>query len=159
MARGHLYEISTDRNDLGNMDESDFYNRLASISADYVQNKEGEEKEEKTAWFIEMLGGYGAETGKTDDGNESLMYFYVSDKVKQNYFRCRYEEFKSKSQDFKFSDFTDDRFKVWDIERLLHDKYNDAVYYDGVFMTIDTFLRAYAKDGERYYIGNVVFMH
>ena len=52
MARGNLYEISIDRDELGNMDESYFYNSLSAINADYVQNKEGEEKEEAAAQFI-----------------------------------------------------------------------------------------------------------
>ena len=159
MARGYLYEISTNRDNLGNMDESDFYDCLSAISADYVQDVEGKEKEEKTARFIGTMNGYGAETGKTGDRGESLMYFYVSDKVRQNYFRRRYEEFKSKVQKIEFSDFINNMFKIWEIKNLLHDTYSNAVYYNDAYMTVDTFLRAYAKDGERYYIGNVVFMH
>lgn len=156
MARGNLYEISIDRDELGNMDESYFYNCLSAINADYVQNKEGEEKEEATAQFVEMMEKYGAETGS---GDEKTVYFYVNDSVRQNYFRRRYDELKDKVQKLEFSSFISNRFEIWDIKHLLHDTYGDAVYYNDTYMTVDTFLRAYAKDGERYYIGNVVFMH
>lgn len=156
MARGNLYEISIDRDELGNMDESYFYDCLSAISADYVQNKEGEEKEEATAQFIEMMEKYGAKTGS---GDEKTVYFYVNDSVRQNYFRRRYDELKDKVQKLEFSSFISNVFEIWDIKHLLHDTYGDAVYYNSEYMTVDTFLRAYAKDGERYYIGNVVFMH
>ena len=67
--RGYIYEVTSEINNIGFMNESDFYS-LVGVEADYFVDAEYEDDNVKD--YLEGWKKYGAETGieKNDDGEE-----------------------------------------------------------------------------------------
>lgn len=146
MARGFIYEISTDKDTIGCMTENDFYEQRG-INAAYFENTKDDGIVEQ---FLEELQTAGF---KVDF--DKKRFYRTMDAVK-NYFKERYEKFMEEAETLTLYDFTDSDVAAR-LSSLIKDNYSDAVMCDGTFYDLDSFIRD--MGGETYYVGNVVLMH
>ena len=149
MARGYIYEISENKEELFRMDESDFYEKI-NFEADYFSNENLEER----SFLEEKLNPLGIEFVH-EKGTDHIT-FMISEQQKENYFQDRYEKLKKKVNEITLAEFAQGRFD--DIQSLIEDTFDDAMYYNYELMTLDTFIRI-SNPNSKYYLGNVVLMH
>ena len=149
MARGYIYEISTDKSSLGFMDESDFYDSLKYLEVDFVKDA----SREKAHHLTDTIKKYGGEVGETEDGTK---FFVVRRDVRRKYFLERYRHFIKEAMNTPLDAFALD--DPYDLRMTLRDSYGDGVFLNGVFYPLDDFMRLRVKEGVPYYIGNVVLM-
>lgn len=152
MARGNLYELRTDRNDLNTMDESDFYEGCGYI-AEYFENADIESNVE---YLLTTLQLSGIQTGEEYDEEENVRYpyFILTQEGKETYFKDRFEKAKVMLNQMTLSEFATN---TYDLIHTIEDDYTDAVYCNGCFYDLDYFIRTADVD-TKYYIGNVVLM-
>lgn len=151
--RGYIYEVTTEIDNLGFMDESDFYN-LAGVEADYFSNAAAEEVLVKE--YLEAWVKYGAETGteENDDG-EKIPWIIFNRKACKNFFKKRFNEMKKAAAEITLDEFSTDEVCI--LKNLIFDNYGDAVYLDSCFYAEDDFIRD-IEIGRKYYVGHVVYM-
>lgn len=151
--RGYIYEVTTEIDGLGSMDESDFYN-LAGIEADYFSNAAEEEalvKEYLKAWVK-----YGIETGTEENSDgEKIHWIIFNRKACENFFKDRFEKMKEVAAKITLKEFSTD--DVWRLKNLISDDHGDAVYCNTCFYTEDDFVRT-VKMGKKHYLGHVLYM-
>lgn len=154
MSRGYIYEIATNPEELGCMDESDFY-EMAGNAADFFADVDKEDAAEDAKNFVKMFGKHSAET---EEGSENGgPWFVLTDDVRRSFFQKRLEELQALVKNM-----TIDKFALeypHELQHTVHNRYGDAVYLNSVFYDLDYFIRECAQSGVRYYVGNVVLMH
>lgn len=159
MARGHLYEATTDLAlyPTGTFSESDFYS-YAGHQFDYISELGYDESLELGNELANRMAAYGAKTGteKVEEGcmDGDIPYFILTDEVVHNYFDGRLKSLKE-----MVNGMTVDRFvkKSWELKNLVEDVYSDAVSFNGSFQTLDRFIKDSPKD-VKIYIGKVFYM-
>lgn len=151
--RGYIYEVTTEINNVGFMDESDFYS-LVGVEADYFVDAEYED--DKVKDYLESWEKYGAETGmeEKDDGEE-IPWIIFNRNARRNFFKKRFDEMKAVAESITLDEFSTDKVSI--LKSLIIDNYSDAVYFNSCFYTEDDFIRM-AEAGRKYYIGHVVYM-
>lgn len=84
-----------------------------------------------------------------------MWYFSINEDVKRNWFKSKFEDFKKRVSDLTLDQFsTEDPYEIrW----LLNDTYNDAVFGDLGFQTMDAFIRKAPCD--TYYVSHAYLMH
>lgn len=153
MARGIVYEIETDRDNVGFLDESDLYD-LAGYGADYFQNIENETPILQK--FLKRWKDYGAYTGTvTNYEGKSIPWIVFTRDAREAYFKAKFVTMQKLAATMTFDQFCSD---VTNLKRAVCDTYDDAVYFNKYFQPMDDFLRTLIL-GKRYYIGHAVFMH
>lgn len=159
MARGYIYEVCTKIDNIGFMDESDFY-ELCGHEADYFSDLEITQEESERNDFLEDLKKHGVQYGTEEadlriEGPEEIPWVIFSQEAKESYFKDRFERMKKLAAEITLEQFATD---AYNLKRLISDDYGAAVYLNSSFYTLDYFIRE-AEPGKKYYIGNVVLMH
>ena len=151
--RGYIYEVTTEINNVGFMDESDFYS-LVGVEADYFEDAEYED--DKVKDYLESWEKYGAETGmeEKDDGKE-IPWIIFNRNARRNFFKKRFDEMKAVAESITLDEFSTD--KVSTLKSLIIDNYSNAVYFNSCFYPEDDFIRL-AEAGRKYYIVHVDYM-
>lgn len=147
MARGNIYEVSKKESCVGSMDESLFYGMLDELKVDFVSNGVFSENQ----FFLQTMKDAGAEVGK-----DEKEYFILTDEVKRNYFKDRFEKLKTCLSALSLDTFS--LTGMYEISDLIENRYGDCISMDGDTKTVDAWLRE-AETGVKYYVGNVVNMH
>lgn len=174
MGRGYIYEIADDLDDIGVLDESDFYDDLGALGIDYVKNVESEEQQIIRESFAEEFKRFGAtvklvkaDTPEDPEGFPDGVYVVsgINKSFKEKYFKERYEEMKRLVESITLEQFATNlsQTPLYDIKRAMFRDYDDVVsqnengcHYG--WNTLDYFIRT-ADPEKKYYIGRVVFMH
>jgi len=153
MARGYIYEISKNPENIGEMTEDCFYN----MSLDYVTNIEEETAASLVDDFMLSLHEMFGFTIGREFINGKCQNFIIANSIsKKAYFEKRFLDFKDKVTVMTLDEFLSE---TWNLEMLINDRYSDAVYEDECFHTKDQFIRN-MELGVKYYISNhVVLMH
>lgn len=154
MARGYLYEIVKEPECLFRMDADEATLRYSENEFEWSEDISADEPRKDLMEVLEQLG---AKISTDEDGRN---YFQISDQVKQNYFRNRFDRLKKIVQEMTLETFSCDG--VSDVQEIVEESYDNAVYlgdygYDR-FLSFDWFIRE-AETDVSYYIGNVILMH
>lgn len=150
MARGYLYEIAADMDNLGEMDESDFYGNVG-YEAVYFQNESDNHSAES---LIDYLKQFGMEIGtKKDTSGREYPWFSFSKESREEYFRKKYVKTKEIVDKMTLEEFSTD---VVTLMHTIEDTYSDAMYFNDSIYSMDHFFREMGPG--RYYIGNIVYM-
>lgn len=147
MARGYLYELATEKDNLGNVTESDFYDKCG-VYADYFENLAFYQT--ATDELLKCLQSRGIDVNFEDKS------FILTQETQLNYFKSNYQLFMKMAKDLTLEQFADPG-KAYELSRFITDTYSDAVYINA-FYDFDDFMRDAELD-TRYYIGNVILMH
>lgn len=148
MARGTFFEVAKEAENLGNMDESQFY---GSSYAEWFKN---EKDPTSLEYLFDNFRNAGFETGF----DEEEQYVIFSECGKMNYFAHRYEHFKKLLKEADLRHFSTDYCWTHDLIDSITNKWSDAVFFEGILYDMDEFVRA-ADIGEKYYFGNMVIAH
>ena len=153
MARGYIYEVSENLEDLGMMKEYDFFKTPGFSFADAYKDMQEAEAEQVTAGLLQGFRGFGARVLL----KEGRLGFAFSGEARRSYFRPKFNRAKELLEKMTLEEFsTSDPFSL---RRAIRNNCEDAVYYDYMFLPLDDFIREYMKEGTEYYVGNVVLMH
>lgn len=152
MARGTLYQLSTNVNMVfPGFDEDDFADQVQN-EAEYFQNQTAEDSSVDIDSLITLLTKIGAEIGSEEIEGDEIVWFRVSVDAKRNYFRKRYEQFRENVKNLWLDDFANSSI-AYDLRRLITNDCASAVSLDGstYIMPLDSFFRELNLD-EKYYI-------
>lgn len=160
MARGNIYEVTTDLEYGFDMDEVDFYDKYEALQIDYVENMEKWTSIEETEAFIMSLAGEGAETGFENKYGIDVPYFSFSLISKKHHFESRLHRVKALAEQMTLTEFSSDSTAVWNLREAVEDNNGDCIYMNGSLYTLDKFIRD-AETGVKYYLNSdkVVLMH
>ena len=148
MARGTIFEVAKEAENLGNMDESQFY------GSSYAECFKNEKDSASLEYLFDNFRNAGFEAGFDEEGQ----YVIFSECGKMNYFAHRYERFKTLLKEVDLRRFSIGYAWTRDVIDTITDKWSDAVLFEGVLYAMDEFVRA-ADIGEKYYFGNTVIAH
>ena len=149
---GHIYEIVTEKeaafsfvlNDVIEQAGHEFY---------YCKEIKPKDIKERVDDLMKMMNKYGAETGF--DGG--VPYFIMSDTVRCNYFKQRFERFTRLASRVKcVADFVS-ASKMGEIANCITNQLGDFVYRNAL-ENIDDWFRN-AENNTKYYVGNVIYIH
>lgn len=164
MARGYIYYITTDRDASVSFGESDYYEKLDSIGADYVQDVNAKDSEEPLEGLMGTMSGMGAETAPAEmPGFAFTMRFGKVEQMLENYFKPRLEKLKKEAAKLDLSSVIRSGPSL---DYICNNQYGDAVELhdaetndSGTFLTLDDFVRQ-IRPGATYYVyGKLVLMH
>lgn len=146
--RGTIYEISKASENLGLMDESDFY-EMIGVEFDYVKNEEKTEGASAAETFFKWLRSFGTPIS----GNS----FVLTETVKEKIFSENYSKFKKLADSMTLREFATSN--LYTLRSHIEDPYGDAVHTEeDSFLPLERWIRE-AETGVRYYVGNCVIMH
>ena len=146
--RGTIYEISKAPENLGLMDESDFY-EMNGVEFDYVKNEEKTEGASAAETFLKWLRSFGTPIS----GNS----FILTETVKEKIFSENYSKFKKLADSMTLREFSTSN--LYTLRSHIEDPYGDAVHTEeDSFLPLERWIRE-AETGVRYYVGNCVIMH
>lgn len=177
MARGVIFEITKEKDEVGAMSETDFYDKLTVLSASYVKDMDMDESAIDINILIEKLAACGLSV-ETVNGSEPVsemdgkipMFYEIlpADEAKlkefkKSWFHSRFEEFKAQADAITEDGFTEES-AVHTIMSLLEDDYDDCVYLNSGFgmtetMAMDSFIRGMEPDCPYYLSPKTVLMH
>ena len=166
MGRGYIYEASDNIDFIGAMGEEDFYEDLSALSVDYVADMEPEEQKELRESFAKLLKDNGAtvklitEDTPAEFPDGVIAVSHINDTFKKNYFCERFKEMKKLAEAITLAQFSIDSsdLTLYKLKKSITDDYDDVVYLNGSYYTLDYFIRN-ADPKKTYYLGNVVRMH
>ena len=118
MARGTFFEVAKEAENLGNMDESQFY---GSSYAEWFKN---EKDPTSLEYLFDNFRNAGFETGF----DEEEQYVIFSECGKMNYFAHRYEHFKKLLKEADLRHFSTDYCWTHDLIDSITNKWSDAVF-------------------------------
>lgn len=153
MARGYLYVVNTDVNESMDVSEVELYN-LTGHQFDYVENMPEKESGELVKDLVQRFAAYGAETGTEELNEGEFPYVVLTQDIAREYFKPRLQALKDLVQDMTIDDFIGNGFEIG---QLIEDPYDDAVYWNGSFYTLDYFMRNVGN--AKVYFGNVLYMN
>lgn len=157
--RGYVYEFSDCLDDINSMDESDF-EPLAGHEAGWFENATNPISVSTCIdhMLYYLLGSRMDElmTIPMPDG-DGVRAFVMTDDIKRDYFKTRYEEMKRLVSKITLDEFALD--DPYTLRFTIANTYGNAAYYNGIFYPLDSFVRN-AQSGKTYYVGNtLVMMH
>lgn len=148
MARGTFFEVAKEAENLGNLDESQFY---GSSYAEWFEN-------EKDKTSLEVLFDSFSEVGFKVNSDDKGQYVIFSECGKMNYFAHRYERFKKLLEETDLRHFSTDYSWTHELISCINDDWADAVFFEGTLYDMDEFIRV-ADIEEKHYFGNTVIAH
>ena len=169
MARGYIYEMATDINTVGSFTESDL-NGTSFIGGevDFISPVEDDKQEALRDDLRGRLIASGADVKEVENteglqldwGADKIISFQITQRVKNNWFRKRYESLVNQVNKLLcLRDFATDSIKLGNLRSTIEDRYGDLVYLeDEGWATFDQFMRS-ADPETTYYIGNVILCH
>lgn len=153
MARGNLYEIEANIENIGRASVDYFYD-YAQFQFEYIGD--ADDPETDIEMLLEHFKSCGMKTGTEKHNGKEVPYVEITDSGRKKYFNYAYQEFVKMTKDLTLDAFIDDNTS-WKLRNFLDDNYSDAVTnQNDEFQTFDRFMR-FASG--RYYIGNVFYMH
>lgn len=148
MARGYIFEVAEEKDDLLNITADHFYERLSEFHVDYVSDEI--DVDVVTQNFLEMLQQYGF---SVDFAEKS---FVVTTDGKMQYFRSRFAAVQKMITEMTLLTFATS--ELYSLRSLIQDDYSDIVCDpNGMCHDVDCWIRI--ADTHKYYIGGVVLMH
>lgn len=153
MARGNIYEMSMDIDNVGDVTESNFY-EMAGIACEFVEDANAETENEK---LVQIFKQYGAETGVEEDFDGNMRpYIIFTEEVKINYFKSSFEKFKKLAESCSLEEFS--TTSLYNLRFSILDPYGECVYINDTLYEFEQFLRE-SLTHKKYYLGNVVWMN
>lgn len=146
--RGIIYEIRKSLENLGLMDESDFY-EMNGVEFDYVKSEEKTEGASEAETFLKWLKSFGAPVSDNS--------FILTETVKEKIFSENYSKFKRLADNMTLREFSTSN--LYTLRSCIEDPYGDAVHTEeDYFLPFERWIRE-AETDVRYYVGNCVIMH
>ena len=143
--RGYIYEVSKEKH-LGEIDENGFFDK--NVDAEWFADESPSQALFLTEWFSE----HGAETG-VEDG---YPYFILTDAVKMDIFKERFEKVEEMMENMDLQTFSTS--SLYFLRSTIEDTYDDAISENDGFEIFDRWVRE-AETNVKYFVGNVVAMH
>lgn len=165
MARGTMYQIVRKTEDIGTMNEYDFYDMLERLHCDYVKREDTVDSEINLGQFFEVFEKNGILITKMLDGTG--FHFCTPDKegllaFQTRMFHGKWKRFLDASEKLGETNFASNNDKVDDLLQIIEETYSDAVYYRNEFshdhfLTFDRFIRSLEPDTD-YFISNYTML-
>ena len=165
MARGTMYQIVRKTEDIGTMNEYDFYDMLERLHCDYVKREDTVDSEINLGQFFEVFEKNGILITKMLDGTG--FHFCTPDKegllaFQTRMFHGKWKRFLDASEKLGETNFASNNDKVDDLLQIIEETYSDAVYYRNEFshdhfLTFDRFIRSLDPDTD-YFISNYTML-
>ncbi len=162
MARGYIYYVTSDKDIDPTFTESNYYDSLDSLGADYVQDCDEEDSVEQISWFEDKLKGMGAviSTDNLQDGFSFSFRFDRVNEMQQAYFKIKLEKLKEEASKLTLFDVIR---SAPTLDYITNDTYGDMVEFCGVnssaTITVDNMVRQ-IEPGVTYYVCNkTILMH
>lgn len=154
MSHSRIFELSTEPITKDEyVTESTFYDGFVGSVADYVDGNT--DREEDIKWLLYVVEGYGVTYNKE---NQSIIF---NEDFKLNYFKEKFESFKIAAHNITFEQFAGVNsmgLGIYTLKNYIEDKYGFYIYKDGLWSTLDSFVRD-LKEGVTYYIGAIIDYH
>lgn len=172
MARGILYNITTEPDDLGLMNAVLFYERLDELGADYVEDLRGERAKEGLETLKQALkdAGFPIREITAEEKYDIYAAFTLLPmdeetllENRKNYFRSRFTAAKKAMEELDETQFATDSAELYNIQMLLDDEYNDAVWLGDEngerVLTMCSCIRELQPNTTYYVAESTIFMH
>lgn len=164
MAGRYLYYVSSDANKMVCFDESDYYDSLNAMDADYVKNMNEAESKEPIKYLENVLSDLGAAIGYSreirDAGFAYSFRFEDVEKMKEQYFKPKLEKLKKEAENLTLYELIR---QAPDLNRIINDPYDNMVtLWDVVCettLTMDSFIRETEPKTAYYVYKNVILIH
>lgn len=161
MARGYCYEITSDLDYIGDLDEWTINEDPSAYGVDYAAKID--DVENRRMYFAARFPG--AFSGKKCVDGEDIPTIVITNEIKAKYFQHRLERLKAAVYNMTLEQFStdyeshgDDDADIYDLRLLIRDTCGDLVYFENEVMPVDDFVRK-AEPNKKYYIGNVILIH
>ena len=161
MARGYVFEIAKNADDLFNLDQWTINEDASAYGVDYAS--EIYTAAERRMEFADRFSGSHVENVCVD--GETIPIIKLTNEIKEKFFHSRFERFKEATANMTLEQFStdyqahaDDDPDVLDLRLLIRNTCGDMVYFDGLVKPLDDFIRE-ADPDTKYYVGNVVLIH
>ena len=154
MAHSRIFEVSKYEMDphdwlvADDLAESTFVGNIA----DYVKDIDDVDRLESIEWLSKCTAGSIEITH--DDSKYKLK---LAQNGKQTYFGGRLASLKLMVGEMTIDEFADD-MTAWKTQELINERYSFYVFEEGLYKTLDNFIRS-IKEGEEYYICGVIDYH
>lgn len=174
MARGYIYHIVSDPDDLGSMAASDFYDDLDALCVEYTEDSAPETAQHNTNCLARALEQDGfvirPDTEAADEGREAAAFVLETgdqaslDACRRKYFGPLLAELKKEVAALDLDTFSSDRCNTYSLTSKINDDYGDAVYlnvseYGSMIYTMHGFIRRLDPNTTYYVAQNTVLMH
>lgn len=174
MARGYIYHVVSDPDNLGNMTASNFYNDLDALCVDFTEDSVPETALHNTNCLAKTLEHDGfvirPDTEAADEGREAAAFVLETkdqadlDACRRRYFKPMLEELKKEVAAMDLDTFSSERCNTYSMTSKINDSYGDAIYLDisecgGTVYTMHEFIRGLNPDTTYYVAQNTVLMH
>lgn len=173
MARGHIFHVTTDPYNLGNMNEWDFCENLEALKADYVRNCSEAVSRDNTDWLAQALSDNGfdvlPDAEAEEDEREAAAFIIKTGDTesltacKMRYFRPLLDALKKEVAALDLKEFATDKCNTYGLTSKINDDFSDAVYLDisgyCCTYTMHAFIRDMKPDMTYYVAANTVLMH
>ena len=127
-------------------------NGFVGSIADYVVDRNEEERLKDIEWLKERLGGI---FEVFNDGKDVKMRIITNGR--QAHFKEQLAKLKSMISVMTLDEFCNGTTSHI-VSELIDDKYSFYIHWDGIWQTVDSFIRQ-AAEGEEYYIGGTLDYH
>lgn len=154
--RGYIYEVNSNPNEINDVSEDDYYNKLDLLGVMCVHGLEAKELEEQQRLFVERFTKMGAYKGKEHPEKGEPFGIVLNSESKQNFFKDKYKNFKRIASNMSLKEFAE--ADLYKLRNLLNDEYSDMVQYGDTLYTLDEWVRE-APCGTELYIGNIISMN
>lgn len=136
------------------VEESSFYGDFVGTIADYVYDTKESDRIERIRYFVQTMGS--EEIIIFDEKTESITF---SESAIGIYFKNAYNEFMDLASSMTLSDFANSDLKPYKLSKLTERKYDYYIFMDGMYHTLDDFMRFIVEPNKSYYFGGVVGYH
>lgn len=116
---------------------------------DYVSSET--DRENDIEWFVQYLQQFGC----VEYDGEKIVF---KKGFKENYFKDRFLQLKSKVAEMEFKDFFDS-LKLYELMKLIKHNYGFYVYIHDYYYNLDDFVRYILKEDVEYYFGTTLDYH
>ena len=173
MARGYIFHITTDPDNLGCINASDFFEYLDALSAQYVDDVSPENALVCTNALCKVLENNGfpvvPDTEADEDGRDAAAFIIKTGDpeslaaCKMRYFNPLLEALKEEVAALELATFASSECNTYSLTSKINDGYSDMVYlevgnYGGSTYTMHEFIRQMNPDTTYYVAANVVLM-
>lgn len=174
MARGYIYHIVTDPDNLGNMSASNFYEDIDALCVEFVEDSDPAIAAQNTNSFASMLANSGflirPDTDSESQDREVAAFILETggqhhlDECRKRYFKPLLDALKQEVASMDLDTFVSERCNTYSLKSKINDDYGDAVYldttdYGGVLYTMHEFIRGLEPNMVYYVAQNTVLMH
>ncbi len=146
----------------GSMDETDFYEYLQALHADYVKNEGQDQRIQSLTWLISYLQAKGIPI--TNAGNTAAYQFITGDEtetlaIKETYFQPIYEEFMDNAKALTLQNFSTDSMELYNLRMYLDNPTQCQIYLNETLVPLDDFIRQLDPNTAYVFSDRTVFAH